>query len=661
MSGIKDQQNIEELRKRLYGRDFAEQATEARRPHLTKTTVDISRGWGNPRAVAGTSPVAETIPDPVETITETVEEQTTDGLELRPIEAPAKRRPYRLIVLIASVAVFVIAALVSSVYLFFGANQISGRNISIDVSAPFTMAAGEKLTMQVNIGNQNSVPIESATLIVNYPSGTKTADESTKDLFESRIPIEIIASGEARTVPVSAVIFGEENEEKEVKVAIEYRVAGSNSTFFKEATPSKIKINSSPVVIRVNAVEKVASGQEMEITLAVQSNASVVQRNVLIKANFPNSFTFLSSDPEPSYAQNEWLIKELPPEGVETITLRGRVSGVANETAELQFEAGTPRSDNQFMMGSVLAKAKTGYVIESAFLNVVVEINKDKDGSAVIEAGDTSSVIVFVTNTLEETIYDMRVEIEPKGNLIRDNLLDVPDGYYDTNTKTIRYEVSGMPNLAEVPPGETRQFYFLINPDEGQSTAAFDISTKVFARRVREASAAEDMVGTAVAEAKYSAKIQNRAELGYSNADFADEGPIPPVANETTTYTLTFEVEAGVNDATNAVMTTTLPQYVSWLDVYDGEGQVEFNPVAKQLRWTIGTMTAKQKEQLKVQVGLLPSVTQVGTTPTIVGSQEFRATDRFTGETLRVTNEALRTELSTEAGFPEGNGRVVAD
>jgi hypothetical protein len=387
----------------------------------------------------------------------------------------------------------------------------------------------------------------------------------------------------------------------------------------------------------------------------------VVQRNVLIKANFPNSFTFVSSDPEPSYAQNEWLIKELAPESTETITLKGRVSGVAGETAELQFEAGTPRSDNQFMMGSVLAKAKTGYLIESAFLDLVVEINRDRDGQAIITAGSEAEVMLQVTNTLEETIYDMRVEIVPKGNLIRDSLLDVPSGFYDTNTKTIRYEVSGMKDLAEVAPGETRQFYFTVLPDEGQSTAAFDISAKVFARRVREASAAEDMVGTAVAEAKYSAKIQNRAEVGYSSGGFMDEGPIPPVANKTTTYTITFETEAGINDVTGATLTTTLPQYIEWLDVYDGKGTVEFNPVAKQLKWNIGSMTAKEKQQLKIQVGLLPSVTQVGTTPTIVGSQEFKATDRFTGEALRVTNQALRTELSTEAGFPEGNGRVVAD
>jgi hypothetical protein len=106
------------------------------------------------------------------------------------------------------------------------------------------------------------------------------------------------------------------------------------------------------------------------------------------------------------------------------------------------------------------------------------------------------------------------------------------------------------------------------------------------------------------------------------------------------------------------VMTTTLPQYVNWLDSYNGDGQVEYNPVAKQLKWNIGNIETNTAKQLQVQVSLLPSVTQVGRTLTIVGAQELRATDRFTGASLKDENTALINELSTEAGFAANNGRV---
>jgi hypothetical protein len=520
------------------------------------------------------------------------------------------------------------------------------------------LAAGEVLPLQISIGNQNSVPIESATLIINYPAGTKSNDDQLKDLFESRIPLDSIAPGEAVNIPITAILFGEENDEKEIRAEIEYRVTGSNGTFFKEAEPIKIKINSSPLVIRVNSIEKVSSGQELEIKITVQSNTASPQRNILVSASYPNTFSFIKSDPAPSFGQNSWLISEIKPESSSVITLRGKVNGLADEVSEIQLTAGTPKSDNQFMMGSVMAKAKTNYTIERPFIDVAVMVNQDGDGEVNLKSGEEAVVTVRVKNTLNDTIYDMRVEVSPKGNLIRDNQMDVQTGFYDSSSKTIRWEVSGMSTLAEVKPGETRDFKFSVKPDINQNTASFDISTNVFARRVGESSAAEVVVGTALAEVKYSSVIAMSSQVGHSDGIFTDTGPIPPVADTATTYTVTFEVRAGSNDATNMVMTTTLPQYVNWLDNYNGDGQVEYNPVAKQLKWNVGNLETKTAKQLQVQVSLLPSVTQVGRTLTIVGSQELRATDRFTGVSVQAQSPALLNELSPEAGFAAENGEV---
>jgi hypothetical protein len=239
-------------------------------------------------------------------------------------------------------------------------------------------------------------------------------------------------------------------------------------------------------------------------------------------------------------------------------------------------------------------------------------------------------------------------------------LVRTRNGFYDSSKQTISYEISGIPALSEVKAGEVKDFEFTISPDLKQKTAAFDVSTKVFARRVREASASEELIGSATAEAKYSSSIELTNEAGRNTGPFAEVGSIPPVAESETTYTLTFEAVAGVNDITGGVFSATLPQYVNWKDVYKGDGKVDFNPVAKQFKWEVGTMTAGSVKRLQVQIGLLPSTTQIDTTPTIVGRQEFKAVDRFTGENLKVIGEALVAELSPEAGFDENNGRVVA-
>jgi len=649
MSGIKDQKNIAELRKRLYERDYlSDQNTD--RHQLTEASMDVARGWSDVKEV-------KRMPLPVAPATPDFENNPPNTVAPAPVNS--KRRSIRLIAIFASLGIFLIVAIISSIYLFFGTNQISTKNVNISLSAPVSVSAGEVVTLQIGLSNQNTVEIQSANLILNYPSGTKTSDEQARDLFEERIPIQNIAAGEALNVPVSVIMFGEENEEKEIKASIEYRVIDSNGTFFKEAAPIIIKINSSPLVIRATSLEKISSGQELDVKIIVQSNASVVQRNVLVSASFPNSFSFVSSKPDPDYAKNEWLIKEIQPNSSVEILVKGLINGVADERSEIKLSAGTPRSDNQFIMGSILTKADIGYTIERPFIDVTVTINNDSDGNVTVNTGDEASVTMLVKNTLNESIYDMRVEATPKGNLIRDNLLEIDGGLLDSNTNTITWEVSGQSNLEEIRPGEERRFTFTVNPDPNQTTGSFNVSTKVFARRLNETSASEEVVGTAVSEARYSTQVLVRSQLGHSDGLFKDTGPIPPQVDSVTTYTATIEVVGGTNDVSDAVLTTTLPQYITWMDNYDGPGTVEYNPNLKQIKWTIGLLEAKASKQLQMQLSFLPTRSELRRIPNVVGTQSLRGIDRFTEAQIKSEASALSTELSTESGFSLGNGNVV--
>jgi hypothetical protein len=654
MSGIKDQEHIDELRRRLYERGPETPSIE--RHTLAPQVVDVSRGWESvtvplsPEIQLAENPDTHIVPGPVL--------EGDDSITAYMSHKPKRR--YRLIVLAASLAIFALMTAVASMFLFFGTNQISAKNIDLQIQAPFAMAGGETANLQATISNQNSVPIQSAVLIVNYPAGTRSTEEGGRELYEERITINDVSPGQVINVPFKAIIFGEENEDKTIKVAVEYRVDGSNGTFFKEAEPQVIKITSSPIIVRVSGVDKISSGQEIELTLLIQSNTATVQNNILVSAAYPNSFTFSEASPEAVYGENSWLIKELPANGTAEIIIKGSVAGQSGEQGEVQVRVGNPQLNNQFIMDSVLSQARFGYVIEQPFTGVTMAVNGDTDGVVVVEPGKPAAVSVTVQNTLADPVYDMRVVLKPTGNLIRDDHVSPSGGYYDASAQTITYEVSGQGDLAEVGPGETRTFSFTVTPDTKQTTASFSVSVGVYARRVNERNAAETLIGTSGTEVKYSSTATIGSELGYGNGPYEDAGPVPPVAGQPTTYTITLVAGAGVNDMTGAVVTTNLPQYVSWLDETDGAGTIEFNPVSKQLKWNVGDVSAGQRLSRTFQVSLLPSVTQVGRTVTVMGPQELRATDRFTGVTLRAEQKELINELSTELGFIRNNGEVRA-
>lgn len=671
MAGIKDQENIDELRKRLYARSHASDKIE--RHELTRPPVEVSRGWGTSVAASPEtsnldttlSATAPAIPDAVlnaQAATQNSTPMTANPTEFLPPLQKKKKPRYRLFILIISLFLFIIAAGVSSFYLFMGANQISAKNISITMDVPPSLAGGEVLPIQISITNQNSVAISSAVLIINYPPGTRSAEEGGRELYEERLPIEIIEAGQAINIPIKAVLYGEANAVMEIKASVEYRVEGSNGTFFKEAEPQQVTISSSPLVVRILGESTVSSGQEVEYIVEVQSNASGLQKNILVSGGLPSTFNFLKSNPEAVYGNNSWLIPELEPGTKKEIRIVGSVQGAADEQSEIRMQVGNPQINNQFMMGSVLSQASFMYTIEKPFTNVSIDINGDTDGDVSVADNTQAMVGVSITNTLDVDVYDMRVVISLDGNLIHDDLVSVKNAndYYSV-TRELTYSPQTLSTLARVRAADTRNFYFSVSPDEKQLAAAFGVTVAVYGKRSTDQSAPEVLIGTSKAAVKYSSSPTLGSQVGYNDGVFKDTGPIPPVSGEKTTYTVTMRATASSNDLAGTVVTATIPSQVTWLSEVDGDGKIEFNPTAKQLRWEAGDIPHGQSKTVSFQVAFVPTRSQAGRSAVIVGSQELRATDRFTSTTLRVTQKELINELSTEFGFVSGNGEVQAD
>jgi len=664
--GLQEHQELDALRKKLYARDSAADAIE--RHGLSDAPVDVSRNWDIPQRPKTEAPIVDRQPQPqpqpqpAPVVSEAVIPTAEHPLVEEPAKAdssatPKPKRRYRAWILIGSLLVFIFGVGLSSLYLYLGGNQISSDNIALSVNGPFTIGGGETMDLQIGITNQNSVAIDAATLIMKYPTGTRSIGEAPRNLFEERIPIESIPPGGVQNIPVQVAVFGESNVEQTIGATIEYRIEGSNSMFYKEAEPLTFTISSSPLLLRLSSVEKVASGQTVDIKMTVVSNASTPVRNVLISAEYPNGFRFESAQPSPVFSDNVWQIDELLPEQSVTINLTGVVVGLTEESFQINYTAGPARADNPYIVGSILAESNINFFIERPFIDVLTTIDGETDRSVIVEQGESSDVDVEITNTLEETVYDMVVEVVPGGNALNENSIVGTNGFYDSNSGTVRWEVSNNSSFAQVAPGEDRSLSFKVTPDTPKPTASYDLVVNVYARRVAESSAAEQLIGTALIEAKYSSELSIGSQAGHGGL-FVPAGPVPPVVGETTTYTITMVAEAGVNDLTDVIFNTSLPVYVEWPDNVQGDGDLVYNAVSKQIEWKPGNMLSGDRKEVSFQLQFTPSLSQLGRSPLLLRSQTARATDRFTGERLQAEADPVYTELSTEAGFEKDNGVV---
>lgn len=650
MSGIKDQAQIEELRKRLYERGSDIKRLERHTLASTSPAAPLQTDWKD-SLIKPTAPTE----DLRASVTEMAPVVELSHKSESAHSTSTARRQYRIVIVLASLFIFILGAGFSSFYLFLGTNQISATNIGLTLTGPRTLGGGEVLQLQIGINNQNPVPLESATLIVRYPNGTRSVDEPPRQLFEERISLETLPAGEIRNLTLQAAVFGEENTEHAIEAVVEYRVAGSNSLFERRADPLMYRISSSPVGLRLSVLDTIASGQELPMTLTIQSNAPTPLSNVLIRAEYPSTFSYSKAEPAPVSGQNIWLIETIEPNQSVTIEVRGILTGFADDEYQLRFVAGVQRAAGQYEFGGELARISESITIDQAMLGVRITANDSAANPTVLRTSDPITVAISITNTEAAPLRTVSIAAEVTGAMASGDAISTPSGQYDKDTRTLTWEVVGAGDLVTIPPGESRTVTFVVDPKQVLQSGSFTTDVSIRARR-NETTA---IIGTGQLEVQFAGTPSLRREVAFGTGTFATSGPVPPVVNEATTYVLSLAATAGVNRITRGVVTTNLPPYVTWLDQSTGPGTVEFNPVTRQIRWVVGDVEARETAVLSFPIRFIPSTAQVDSSPLLLQESVLQANDAFTGTLERATVPGATTELSTELGFPSGNGQVI--
>lgn len=656
---VREAERMESLRDRLYARGATPEVRERHTFARPQAQLQEVRAQGKGRD-ASFSPAVVTRATPAHTMQPVTDRTPSETATSMPIKKKTHR--YRLWIVFIGVAFFVASLGIASVLLLFSNNTVGGNNISIDVKGPLTVGGGEDMSLQIAIANQNDVAIESAMLIIEYPKGTQSVEEIGKEVFTEREQLHNIASGEVVNVPVKVRIFGEENEEKTIHVAVEYRVAGSNATFQKEAAPLNFKVSTSPVVVTTKGIKSISSGQEMDLSFEIQSNSPSTLTNLLVKARYPDDFDVVSVKPETIAGRDTWSIKSLKPGEKQTVTVRGIITGDENTSKAFDVIVGVPNERDPFNVVSQLAVVTHEVRIERPFLDVTVSVNTKKDDTVVIDTKGNALVEIGFKNTLESALYNGVVKVVLEGNALSEMDIQVPDGYYDSKENTIVWDSVGMSVLKDLAPGESGRVAFTLLPlKDIRETPEMKLTVSFEAERVFEDSASERVKGTASRTIKVETITKVASSVLYSDGPFVNSGPIPPVAEETTQYTYLLSVANGTNPISGAEVTAVLPPFVTWLDLVSEDDRVSYNGTTRTIKWSIGDVAANGYEEMWAQVSFTPSLTQINSSPTILQTQRFKATDNFTGTTLRDEAAALTTELFNDPDPTTHDGRVRRD
>lgn len=553
-----------------------------------------------------------------------------------------------------SVAFFIVALAVAALILFTGGNTVSTKNVDVQVSGPTEISAGNTLSLQVVITNRNTVPMELTDLIVEFPLGTRSDVDVSKDLPRLRESIGTIKPGESINRTIRAVVFGEAGSDLVVKATAEYRVPSSNAVFVSSTTYTA-KINQSPASITIEAEKEAVSGQGVIFSVSLVSNSPTVLKDVLLLAEYPPGFSFESSTPVPVAGSGAWSLGDIEPGGKRTISFKGRFTGEDGDTRIIHFSAGTRKQGQDDAIIAPLAKSELTFTITKPFISVAVALDGSIASAHTITRGDQVQGEIRWVNNLPVKVQNVEITLDFKGQILDRSTVQAERGFFSSTDSQIVWTKATNPKLANVSPGDSERltFSFKTLPVGSGSfkNPEIVITANIKAERQSEVNVPTTIRGSAVTNAFVATDLVLSSSMTNANGVFTNRGTLPPKADSETTYTVTWAVSNSANALANASVSAVLPVYTKFI-AGSPDASVSYNTSGRIVTWTIGDIAATQSKSVSFQVGFTPSQTQAGEQPTIIADQRVFGFDRFVREQIEKTVRPLTTASA-------GNGIVV--
>jgi hypothetical protein len=623
---------LEKLQEDLYKKDFKQ--PEHQRHNLDQKDYELESDWEEPQQ----------------------EEQKPVDLSELSEEGKKKMGFFGWVMVFA--AIFFIASISYAAYVFYGGNQtISANDVDINIVGPVSIAAGEVLSLDLIIQNNNPVPLQAVDLIVEYPEGTRSAENLIDNLSRTRERVDDIEPGTLLRKTISSALFGDEGDNKEISITAEYQVPGSNAIFKKQKMFSVI-LNAAPARITVSGLEEISSGQEVELEAVITSNSNTEIKNLMVTASYPFGFEFIESDVDPTYSNNVWVFESIAPKEKKTIKIKGTITGQNEEERVFRFNTGLISEENEREIGVIFNNYIHDLTVKRPFVGLDIYMNGSNNSIVTANSGSAIPASIVFTNNTNDLIKDLSIRLELEGEVLNESRISSNQGFYRSSDNTILFNTETNPKLAQIFARDeiTSSFRFEVKNIIGEKINIKNPNVKLTAfvegQRISGENIEEEINESIVKTLRVISDVFVGSYTLRDLGPFANSGPIPPAAEQETTYTITWSVSNNSNDLRDARITAFVPNYVNWKNKVSPSNETYvYDENSKQITWNLGNVSAgvgntTSARELSFQVGLFPSLSQVGQAPNLLRDIVFSAEDTFTETEIRIAGTPPTTKIN---------------
>jgi len=545
-------------------------------------------------------------------------------------------------------------------------SAFTDQQVKISISGPEKVKSGESVSFDIDYQNLNRASLNGAVLYINYSENFKPSGNlqfESEGPSASKFNIGSIAGKSNGKVTIQGKFFGASDALVYLEAKLDYTPSTFNSTFEVKAN-SSVFISSNPLTIEVDGPQNAATGNAVSYTVKYENTGQEDFNDLKIKADFPDGFSFLNSDPLASQGNNIWYVGTLAAGQSGQVKVNGTVTGARDEQKTTKFSIGEIGSDNAFIpYGEASSVVK---IIGSPI--VLDETINGQKGDVSVSAGQSLSFKIGYQNTGSIGLRDVIFSIEANSPILDYSRIDMSEGKgeFDAEKKTIIWKASEIPDFKMLAPGAQGEINFSISvkdviPVSGSKDKNFSFSAiaRMDSPDIPTPEGANKVVASNSVNVKLNSKLLASLQGFFNDADISNSGSIPPKVGQESTFTLHLKIADVSNDVTDAKVAMTLAPGVKWKNNFlPKDASMSYNDRTNELDWNVGSLAAgtgviTDPKEVIFQVGITPSQNQVGDFAPLVTQTVFSAKDSFTGEPLELKLGAKNTNLLEDLGVGE--------
>jgi hypothetical protein len=634
-----DKSKVDELSDRLYSRTRYENPLEERSKVDQVETAPVEENWQSPEL---------------------------SEILMRERQEP-NLNPFMKKFFIFSAFFFGATLVIAGLVFFGGVNFVSSKNVDIEVVGPTLASAGQIVELGVSIKNGNNTDLELANFSVTYPQGSRDPEDTSRTLTYEREALGVIEAGDEVVRNVGVVLLGSTGELKEIKLSVEYKVKGSNATFYKDKL-YQITIGNSPLTLKVDGPQTVSSGETFTTEISVTLNSSEVLRNVMLRGEYPYGFSITETSPQALAEGNLWNLGDLSPGSTKKITLQGKLIGENQDQRTFRFYIGVAEGNSLSPnFKTVLLSDHQTVDIERPAIGLTTAFNGETLPTYIAPAGQPVSVGIRATNNLPDKLLQPRLEVRLSGAALNRGSIQTDEGgSFNSSSNRITWNLKNVQGLPELAPGEggTASFRFASAPELSEAGGSPEIGLQITLSGTPVGGGAPISV-TETRTVRIASQVSLNARTTYSIGPFLNTGPVPPQALASTTYAIVWSVGNTQSDVNNARVTARLGTNVKWVMSKSFSSEdISYDENTHSVTWNMGELVngagfSSPAREVAFQVVLTPSSGQVGLTPTLVSNITFTGSETIGSRTITVSHPSLTTRMPSDPAFIQGDDIVV--